>query len=104
MAHEQAAQLARQGVTPLLVVLSDGRANVNLQGLGGRAQAQTDAQQWAQQWQHSGHRALWIDTGQQPDAQTQQLAARMGASYLPLPYAGAQVLSQAVKVASGTSR
>ncbi|WP_291932485.1 VWA domain-containing protein, partial [Limnohabitans sp.] len=40
MAHEQAAQLQRQGVTPILVVLSDGRANVTLQGLGGRAQAQ----------------------------------------------------------------
>ncbi len=96
MAHEQAAQLQRQGVTPLLVVLSDGRANVNLQGLGGRAQAQTDAQQWAQQWQHSGHRALWIDTGQQPDAQTQQLAARMGASYLPMPQVQAQRMAHAM--------
>jgi magnesium chelatase subunit D len=43
MACEQAAQLHRQGVTPILVVLSDGRANVTLQGLGGRAQAQADA-------------------------------------------------------------
>lgn len=34
MACEQATQLQRQGVTPILVVLSDGRANVNLQGLG----------------------------------------------------------------------
>ncbi|MFM1906975.1 MAG: Magnesium-chelatase 60 kDa subunit [Pseudomonadota bacterium] len=96
MAHEQAAQLHRQGVTPILVVLSDGRANVTLQGLGGRAQAQTDAQNWGQQWRLSGHRALWIDTSMHPDAQAQQLAATMGASYLPMPQVQAQRMARAM--------
>ena len=96
MAHEQALQLQRQGVTPMLVVLSDGRANVTLQGLGGRAQAQADAQIWAQQWQLSGHRALWIDTSLQPDAQAQQLAATLGASYLPMPHVQAQRMAQSM--------
>jgi magnesium chelatase subunit D len=97
MAHEQAAQLQRQGVTPILVVLSDGRANVTLQGVGGRAQAQTDAQSWGQQWRLSGHRALWIDTSVQPDAQAQQLAASMGASYLPMPQVQSQRMAQAIE-------
>jgi magnesium chelatase subunit D len=97
MAHEQAAQLQRQGVTPILVVLSDGRANVTLQGLGGRAQAQTDAQNWGQQWRISGHRAMWIDTSMQPDAQAQQLANTMGASYLPMPQVKAQRMAQAME-------
>ena len=96
MAHEQALQLQRQGVTPMLVVLSDGSANVTLQGLGGRAQAQADAQIWAQQWQLSGHRALWIDTSLQPDAQAQQLAATLGASYLPMPHVQAQRMAQSM--------
>ncbi len=96
MAHEQAALLQRQGVTPLLVVLSDGRANVTLQGLGGRVQAQADAQNWGQQWRSSGHRALWIDTSMQPDAQAQQLAATMGASYLPMPQLQAQRMAHAM--------
>jgi magnesium chelatase subunit D len=96
MAHEQAMQLQRQGVTPILVVLSDGRANVTLQGLGGRAQAQADAQRWAQQWQLSGHRALWIDTSMQPDAQAQQLAAALGAGYLPMPHVQAQRMAQSM--------
>lgn len=96
MAHEQAAQLQRQGVTPILVVLSDGRANVTLQGLGGRAQAQADAQHWGQQWQHSGHRALWIDTSIQPDSQVRQLAATMGASYLAMPQVQAQRMAHAM--------
>ncbi|MCE2781132.1 magnesium chelatase subunit D [Limnohabitans sp.] len=97
MAHEQATQLQRQGVTPILVVLSDGRANVTLQGLGGRAQAQTDAQSWGQQWRASGHRALWIDTSMHPDAQAQQLAATMGASYLPMPQVQSQRMAHAIE-------
>ena len=97
MAHEQAAQLQRQGVTPVMVVLSDGRANVTLQGLGGRAQAQTDAYNWGQQWRASGHRALWIDTSMHPDAQAQQMAATMGASYLPMPHVQAQRMASAME-------
>lgn len=97
MAHEQATQLQRQGVTPILVVLSDGRANVTLQGLGGRAQAQSDAQSWGQQWRASGHRALWIDTSMQPDAQAQQLASTMGASYLPMPQVQSQRMASAIE-------
>jgi magnesium chelatase subunit D len=79
-----------------LVVLSDGRANVTLQGLGGRAQAQTDAQLWGKQWQHSGHRALWIDTSMQPDAHAQALATTMGAQYLPMPQVQAQRMARAM--------
>jgi magnesium chelatase subunit D len=96
MAHEQAALLQRQGVTPILVVLSDGRANVTLQGLGGRAQALADADNWGQQWRSSGHCALWIDTSVQPDAQARQLAATMGASYMPMPQVQAQRMAHAM--------
>ena len=97
MACEQAQQLQRQGVTPLLVVLSDGRANVTLQGLGGRAQAQADAQQWAAQWRQTGHRALWIDTSVQPDAQVQNMAQIMGGSYMPMPQVQAQRMATAME-------
>ena len=96
MAHEQAAQLHRQGITPILVVLSDGRANVTLQGLGGRAQAQAEALQWSAQWRQSGHRSLWIDTSVQPDPQVQNLAHTMGSSYLPMPQVQAQRVANAM--------
>jgi magnesium chelatase subunit D len=97
MVYEQAMQLQRQGVTPILVVLSDGRANVNLQGLGGRPQAQADAQQWALQWRQTGHRALWIDTSLQPDDQVQTMAQMMGSSYLPMPQVQAQRMAVAME-------
>ena len=96
MACEQSIQLQRQGVTPILVVLSDGRANVTLQGLGGRVQAQADALQWVQQWRQTGHRSLWIDTSIQPDPQVQNLADAMGASYMPMPQVQAQRMANAM--------
>ena len=97
MAHAQADQLRRAGVTPILVVLSDGRANVTLAGLGGRLQAQAEAQHWATAWGHSGHASLWIDTAPQPDAQARQLAQQMSARYLPMPQVQTQRLPQALK-------
>ncbi len=97
LAHEQAAQLQRQGVTPILVVLSDGRANVTLQGLGGRVQAQAEAQQWARSWGATGHAGLWIDTAPQPEVLAQQLAQVLGARYLPMPQLQSQRLAQALQ-------
>jgi magnesium chelatase subunit D len=96
MACEQAHRLHRQGVTPMLVMLSDGRANVTLQGLGGRAQAHSDALTWGTQWRLSGHRALWIDTSLQPDPQVQQFAQHLGGRYLPMPHLQAQRMAMAM--------
>ena len=97
MAHAQATQLQRQGVTPILVVLSDGRANVTLQGLGGRVQAQADAQHWALAWQRTGHPSLWIDTAPQPEPLAQQLAQQLSARYLPMPQVQTHGLAQALR-------
>ena len=101
LAHAQAQQLQRQGITPILVVLSDGRANVTLEGLGGRAVAQEQAQHWARTWQASGHAALWIDTATQPEALAQQLAQQLGARYLPMPQLQSQRLASALHEARG---
>ena len=101
LAHAQAQQLQRQGITPILVVLSDGRANVTLEGLGGRAVAQEQAQHWARAWQQSGHAALWIDTAAQPEVLAQQLAQQLGARYLPMPQVQSQRLAAALHAAQG---
>ena len=96
LALEQAQHLRREGQTPLLVVLSDGRANVTLQGLGGRQQAQSEAQAMARRWAQTGHAALWIDTAPQPEVLAQTLAHTMDARYLPMPHVQSQRLAAAM--------
>ena len=93
----QAQRLQREGHTPLLVVLSDGRANVTLAGVGGRQQAQEQAMAASQRWAQTGFAALWIDTAMQPEAQAQALAAQMQARYLPMPHVQAQRLADAMR-------
>ena len=94
MAHQQ----VRLGVTPVLVVLSDGRANVNLQGVGGREEAQRDARAMAQAWAQHRFTALWLDTSMQPDPLAQQWAALMMARYLPMPYAPSARMADAMRL------
>jgi magnesium chelatase subunit D len=93
----QARQLLRAGTTPMLVILSDGRANVTLAGFGGRVQAQADAKASAEQWRLTGLPALWIDTSPQPEPLAQQLAAAMGATYFPMPYVQAERMAAVVQ-------
>jgi magnesium chelatase subunit D len=103
-AAELAAQLARQGDTPIVVLLTDGRANIDRSGAPGRGPATEDALAAARSFQRGGVSALLIDTSQQPSEAAQVLAQAMGAAYVPLPHAGATGLSQAVQLASRPSR
>ena len=102
-AIDAAAALAdavrRKGQTPIVVLMTDGRANVARDGRPGREQAELDALASARLLRANGFTALVVDTSSHPHPSAQKLAAEMGARYLPLPYADAQRLSQAVQVA-----
>lgn len=99
-----AKQVQRRGDTPVIVLLTDGRGNIARSGAPGRVQANADAIEAARQIKSAGLTALLLDTSPQAQAMAQALAQAMGAHYLPLPYAGARQLSQAVKAATGTSQ
>jgi len=90
----------RRGETPLLVLLTDGRGNIARDGSPGRQRAGEDALAAARQVRLTGVTALLIDTSPQPQPAAEQLAAEMGAGYLPLPYAGAAMLCTAVRAAT----
>jgi magnesium chelatase subunit D len=107
-AIEQSLQVAlaekRLGHSPSLVMLSDGRPNVTLQGQGGRAQALEDALTLARVWHGHQLPAIWLDTSARPEPQAQQLAQAMGARYVPLPLANSKRMAQAVQaVQSGNA-
>jgi len=94
--RELASVSAARGETPLIVLLTDGRANIARDGSPGRARAMEDAMAAARLIGVEGWASLLLDTSSQPQGSAQQLSAAMGASYLPLPHAGAVAMSQAV--------
>ncbi|MEP7297132.1 MAG: magnesium chelatase subunit D [Burkholderiales bacterium] len=99
-AHRLAESVRRRGATPIVVLLTDGRGNIARDGNPGRARAAEDALAAARQMQLDGFATLLLDTSPQPQEPARQLAAAMGARYVPLPYAGAAALSQVVRAAA----
>lgn len=86
----------RRGMTPTIVFLTDGRANVARDGTPGRVQAAADALDAAKRMRAGGFKVLMIDTSPQPQDAAKALADAMRARYLGLPHAGAQAISAAV--------
>ena len=94
-----ADEIRRKGQSPVIVLLTDGKANVARDGSGGRVKAQADAMASAVRLRLQQAAVLLIDTSPQPQREAVQLALAMQARYLPLPHAGANAMSQAVRSA-----
>lgn len=93
----------RRGGTPVVVVLTDGRANIARDGSPGRPRAEEDALAAARRLRAAGFTALLVDTSPRPQPAAEQLAREMGARYLPLPYADAANLSLAIRGGSASA-
>lgn len=100
-AFDQATQATRRGLTPTIAILTDGRANIALDGRADRKQAATDAQQIARILRAHGTDVIVIDTGNRPEPALRNLAQTLDATYLPLPRANAERLSKSVATALG---
>ena len=99
-----AQSLQRRGQTPVLILLTDGRANIAMDGGPGRERAGQDAVASAHGVRSAGITGLLLDISTRPSVQAQELAAAMGARYLPLPQADAAAISRAARVAVAPSR
>ena len=82
--------------TPLLVVLTDGRANVGQDGAPGRAAGERDALAAAARIREARVRAAFLDTSSRPQPGGDRFARAMDAVYAPLPYADAGRVSAMV--------
>ncbi len=104
---QQAAELAAisktKGLTPTVVVMTDGRANIALDGTADRPRAAADSESLAATLRAHQIPGLMIDTGNRPQPQLRELANVLDAPYLPLPRADAQRVSQAVSGALGAA-
>jgi magnesium chelatase subunit D len=101
LATETALRARARGLTPVLVLLTDGRANIALDGAAGRERAEADAAKMARAWRGAGAASVVIDTASRPEAGLRTLAATLGGTYLPLPRADAARMSTALEAALG---
>ena len=93
----------RRGETPIVILLTDGRANIARDGAADRARAEEEAVAAARRVAAQAMSAILVDTSPRPKPQAQGLAAAMRALYLPLPYADSAALAQAVRTAAPRS-
>lgn len=94
-------RLRSDSLSPRLVLLTDGRPNVDREGQGGRAQAREDALQAARIIRGHSFPGLVLDTSPRGEAFAAQLADAMGVPHLHLPRADARHVRAAIGVLEG---
>ena len=85
-----------KGFSPVAVILTDGKANINLEGSKGREKALKDSTQMAKLFCANEVKSILIDTSNRMQASAKELAENLGGHYLTLPRANAKQLSDAV--------
>ncbi|MFD1341211.1 magnesium chelatase subunit D [Litorisediminicola beolgyonensis] len=100
------AELARRGrshgLSPAIALMTDGRANIALDGTPGRNQASEDAKKIARLIGAMAIPGVSFDTGVRATGSLAELSAAMGTRYVPLPRADAHRMSAALTEALGT--
>lgn len=88
-----------KGRSPVVVVMTDGGANIGRNGQPGRPQAAADALSAARMIRATGVSSILIDTAKRPHPQSEEVAAEMQALYVPLPRADAKRVADTVNAA-----
>lgn len=88
--------LTRRGYTPFLVLLTDGRGNIALDGSTNRVAATEDALKASRAIAAAGLAGVVIDISPRPRPEAAAVAAAMQARYVPLPQANAAALSKVI--------
>jgi len=91
------AERSRQSSkTPIIALLTDGKANIDLNGKPGRDAAMDDAQKVAKIAHEAKISSIFIDVGRKSNPKLFDLAQIMDAQYVNLPRANAKDLSQSL--------
>ena len=97
---KQASTLAiwsrNKGLTPTIIVMTDGRANIALDGEADRLRAFSDSEAQASILKSQNIQGLMIDTSHRPQPSLEALAAIIDAPYIALPRADAHRLNSTV--------
>ncbi|MBO6637684.1 MAG: VWA domain-containing protein [Roseitalea sp.] len=92
-ALDLADRARRRGQSPLIVLLTDGKGNVALDGTQDRQAARADAEEMARHAALLGVRSVIIDIARRPRDSARTLAETMHADYVTLPRADAGAMS-----------
>jgi magnesium chelatase subunit D len=98
-ALEQALAAKRAGSAPLVVMLTDGRANIARDGAPGRPGAERDALLASARFAQQHIPALFVDTSLRGEPVARRVAEAMRARYVLLPAANAKALGGLVRTA-----
>ncbi|WP_299147392.1 magnesium chelatase subunit D [uncultured Tateyamaria sp.] len=94
-----AEQSRSKGLTPTVILITDGRANITLDGAANRVQAAQDATNMGTALRAQGVAALVIDMSNRPQPVLQALGQTLNAPYVAMPRADAHRLTGAVTAA-----
>jgi magnesium chelatase subunit D len=92
-----AGQVKRSGGKPVVVLLTDGRANVTRGGEGDKVKAMAEAEEAAKRFAVEGHETLVMDVSPEPQKAARNLAQLLAGQYFHLPRAGASELAAPVR-------
>jgi magnesium chelatase subunit D len=92
-----AEQSRRTGSVPTIVILTDGRANIALDGSPGRPQAEADARASAQAVRVRGIATLLVDCSPRGEPFARELAGVLGGTYVALPVADARTVASVTR-------
>jgi len=95
-AHETLDHAIRKGMAPTLVILTDGVANIALDGQPGRSKAGEDALAMAKALRIQSAPIILIDTARRQQPLAQDLSKALTARYVPMPRADARRMAGAV--------
>jgi magnesium chelatase subunit D len=98
-ALEQSLATRRGGSAPLVVMMTDGRANIARDGTPGRKQAEVDALAAGARFASQHIPAMFVDTSPRGELVARKLAEAMKARYILLPSADAKALGGLVRTA-----
>lgn len=95
----QALATRRSGSAPMVVMMTDGRANIARDGTPGRQQAERDALAAGARFAAQHIPALLVDTSNRGEPVARRIAEAMRARYVLLPAADAKALGGLVRTA-----
>jgi magnesium chelatase subunit D len=91
----------RSGKMPSLAILTDGKANIDLDGLPNREKALSDSVLVSAIGKKMDMKSVFIDCGKRPNNNLKEIATSMGANYVSLPRTNATKISNLVQTNLG---